>query len=144
MTETHATSASTAPVFPPGRYGRRRTPGRRRRLLTTLLVVTVLVALTAVSFRLYRQYGDPAYDAQVITYGEITDQQVVVNFRVNLPAGGSAVCALRARDHAGAEVAREEVPVTAADGQRSVTVRHSLATSARPFIGEVVRCRPAA
>ena len=144
MTETHATLPPDTPVFPPGRYGRRRTPGRRRPVLTVLLAVAVVVALTAVSFRLYRQYGDPAYDAQVLTYGEITDTQVVVDFRVTLPDGASAVCLLRARDHAGAEVAREEVPVTAGAGQRQVTVRHRLATTAKPFIGEVVRCRPAA
>ncbi|MCZ7420835.1 MULTISPECIES: DUF4307 domain-containing protein [unclassified Micromonospora] len=142
MTETHATLGPDAPVFPPGRYGRRRAPRRRRPVLAALLAVVVVATLTAVSVRLYRQYGDPAYDAQVISYGDITDDQVVVDFRVNLPDGGSAVCVLRARDHAGAEVAREEVPVTAVAGQPHVTVRHRLATTARPFIGEVVRCRP--
>ncbi|MEG3632293.1 DUF4307 domain-containing protein [Micromonospora palythoicola] len=142
MTETHATLGPDAPVFPPGRYGRRRAPRRRRPVLAALLAVVVVATLTAVSVRLYRQYGDPAYDAQVISYGDITDDQVVVDFRVNLPDGGSTVCVLRARDHAGAEVAREEVPVTAVAGQPHVTVRHRLATTARPFIGEVVRCRP--
>jgi hypothetical protein len=142
VTETHATLEPNAPVFPPGRYGRRRAPRRRRPVLAALLVIAVVATLTAVSVRLYRQYGDPAYDAQVISYGDITDDQVVVDFRVNLPDGASTVCVLRARDHAGAEVAREEVPVTAARGQRHVTVRHRLVTSARPFIGEVVRCRP--
>ncbi|GGM20027.1 hypothetical protein GCM10011608_00780 [Micromonospora sonchi] len=144
MTETHATLSPGAPVFPPGRYGRRREPRRRRPVLTTLLVVATVAALTMVSVRLYRQYGDPMYDAQVISYSDITDTQVVVDFRVHLPDGGSAVCALRARDHAGAEVAREEVPVTATEGQSHVVVRHRLATTARPFIGEVVRCRPPA
>ncbi|MGC5052678.1 DUF4307 domain-containing protein [Micromonospora sp. DT48] len=144
MSETHATLEPNAPVFPPGRYGRRRAPQRRRPVLVALLALVLVAGLTAVSFRLYRQYGDPAYDVQVISYGDITDNQVVVDFRVNLPDGGSAVCLLRARDHAGAEVAREEVPVTAAAGERHVTVRHRLATEARPFIGEVVRCRPPA
>ncbi|MDG4793236.1 DUF4307 domain-containing protein [Micromonospora sp. WMMD1082] len=143
MTETHATLGPHAPVFPPGRYGRRRAPRRRRPVLAALLVVAVVATLTVVSVRLYRQYGDPAYDAQVISYGDITDSEVVIDFRVNLPDGGAAVCVLRARDHAGAEVAREEVPVSAVEGQRHVTVRHRLVTSARPFIGEVVRCRPA-
>ncbi|MEV6815585.1 DUF4307 domain-containing protein [Micromonospora sp. NPDC051296] len=144
MTETHATLPSDTPVFPPGRYGRRRAPDRRRPVLTALLAVAVVAALTVISVKLYRQYGDPAYDVQVISYSDITATQVVVDFRVNLPDGGSAVCVLRARDHAGAEVAREEVPVTAEAGQRHITVRHRLATSARPFIGEVVRCRPPA
>ncbi|MBX7269087.1 DUF4307 domain-containing protein [Micromonospora sp. Llam7] len=144
MTETHTTLGPDVPVFPPGRYGRRRAPRRRRPVLAALLVIAVVATLTGVSVRLYRQYGDPAYDAQVISYGDITDSQVVVHFRVNLPDGGSAVCLLRARDRAGAEVAREEVSVAATAGQRHSTVRHRLATSARPFIGEVVRCRPPA
>ncbi|MGW4497152.1 DUF4307 domain-containing protein [Micromonospora sp. NPDC004336] len=143
MTETHATPTTGAPVFPPGRYGRRRESGRRP-LLAALLAVALVAALSLVAVRLYRQYGDPNYDAQVITYTEITDSQVLVDFRVTVPEGGSAVCLLRARDRAGAEVGREEVTVTAPAGRRQVTTRHRLTTDARPFIGEVVRCRPPA
>ncbi|MFG3703888.1 DUF4307 domain-containing protein [Micromonospora sp. NPDC047670] len=144
MTETHATLTPGAPAFPPGRYGRRREPGRRRPLLAALLVIALVAVLSLVTVRLYRQYGDPNYDAQVITYTGITDSQVLVDFRVTVPDGGSAVCLLRARDRDGAEVAREEVTVTARPGQRQVTAQHRLVTSARPFIGEVVRCRPPA
>lgn len=143
MTETHATIPPGTPVFPPGRYGRRRQPGRRRPLLAALLAVVLVALLGLVSVRLYRQYGDPNYQAQVITYTDITDTQVLVNFRVTVPDGGSAVCVLRARDRDGAEVAREEVTVTAPPGERHVTTVHRLATSARPFIGEVLRCRSA-
>ncbi|MER7330168.1 MULTISPECIES: DUF4307 domain-containing protein [unclassified Micromonospora] len=144
MTETHATLPPGAPAFPPGRYGRRREPGRRRPLLAALLVIALVAVLSLVTVRLYRQYGDPNYDAQVITYTGITDSQVLVDFRVTVPEGGSAVCVLRARDRDGAEVAREEVTVTARPGRRQVTAQHRLVTSARPFIGEVVRCRPPA
>ncbi|MEU5949527.1 DUF4307 domain-containing protein [Micromonospora sp. NPDC047465] len=144
MTETHATLLPGAPAFPPGRYGRRRERGRRRPLLAALLVIALVAALSLVAVRLYRQYGDPNYDAQVITYTGITDSQVLVDFQVTVPEGGSAVCLLRARNRAGAEVAREEVTVTARPGQRQVTAQHRLVTSARPFIGEVVRCRPPA
>ncbi|MGS2614334.1 DUF4307 domain-containing protein [Micromonospora sp. LZ34] len=144
MTETHATIPPGTPVFPPGRYGRRREPGRRRPLLAALLAVVLVALLGLVTVRLYRQYGDPNYKAQVITYTGITDTQVLVDFRVTVPDGGSAVCVLRARDRAGAEVAREEVTVSAPSGERHVTTRHRLVTSARPFIGEVLRCRPAA
>jgi hypothetical protein len=144
VTETHATLTPGAPAFPPGRYGRRREPGRRRPLLAALLVIALVAVLSLVTVRLYRQYGDPNYDAQVITYTGITDSQVLVDFRVTVPDGGSAVCLLRARDRDGAEVAKEEVTVTARPGQRQVTAQHRLVTSARPFIGEVVRCRPPA
>lgn len=137
MSETHATST---PVFPPGRYGRRRAPGRRP-LVAVLVAVALVTVLGLVVHRLYRQYGDPAYDAQVITYQQITDSQVVIDFRVTVPPGGTAVCALRARSHDGAVVGREEVRVQAAPGERQVRASHRLATTARPFIGEVLHCR---
>ncbi|NJP35742.1 DUF4307 domain-containing protein [Micromonospora thermarum] len=142
MSETHATIRSGAPVFPPGRYGRRREPGRRRPVLAGLLALALAAVLGLVTVRLYQQYGDPEYDATVITYTGITDTQVLVDFRVTVPPGGSAVCVLRARDRAGAEVAREQVTVTARPGERHVTTQHRLATSGRAFIGEVLRCRP--
>ncbi|MET8119115.1 DUF4307 domain-containing protein [Micromonospora sp. NPDC005189] len=143
MTETHATISPGAPVFPAGRYGRRRATGggRRRTLLAALALLVLVATMTAISVRLYRQYGDPVYDAQVITYTDITDNQVLVDFRVTVPPGGSAVCVLRARDRAGAEVAREQVTVTAEPGDRHVLTQHRLTTTARPFIGEVLRCQ---
>ncbi|MEU5938291.1 DUF4307 domain-containing protein [Micromonospora sp. NPDC047548] len=143
MTEMHATLTPGAPVFPPGRYGRRREPGRRRPLLVWLLLAALVAGLGLVAAQLYARYGDPAYDAQVITYTDITDSGVSVDFRVTLPEGGSAVCLLRARSHDGAEVGRDEVAVSVGPGERHTTVQHRIATTARPFIGEVIRCRPA-
>lgn len=86
MTETHATISPGAPVFPAGRYGRRRAPGgkRRRTMLAALVLLALVATLTVISVRLYRQYGDPVYDAQVITYTDITDNQVLVDFRVTV------------------------------------------------------------
>ncbi|MEV1332274.1 DUF4307 domain-containing protein [Micromonospora costi] len=145
MTETHATIPSGAPVFPPGRYGHRREPGGRRpKMIAVAALVVLLAALSVIAVRLYRQYGDPNYDAQVITYTDITDTQVRVDFRVTVPSGGSAVCLLRARDRAGTEVAREQVTVTAPPGERHVTTQHRLVTTGRAFVGEVLRCRPPA
>nr|MDT0657873.1 DUF4307 domain-containing protein [Micromonospora sp. DSM 115978] len=143
MTETHATDSPTAPLFPPGRYGRRRSGRRRRPWLVGLLAALLVGVLVLVSAQLYDRYGDPNYTAEVITYTEITDSQVLVDFRVTVPPGGSAICVLRARSRDGAEVAREEVAVRAEPGERHPAVRHLLATTARPMIGEVVRCRPA-
>lgn len=153
MTETHATAppaaratappaGPSAPEFPPGRYGRRREPRRHRRWLPALLAVALVAALGVVSVRLYTLYGDPNYRAKVITYTDITDNQVVIEFRVTVPAGGSAICVVRARARDGAEVGREEVPVVATARERHPTVRHRLSTSARPLLGEVPRCRP--
>jgi hypothetical protein len=141
--ETPTTAAPAAPVFPPGRYGRRRAARRRRPWIPALLAAVLIAVMVVVSFRLYRQYGDPSYDAQVITYTEITDSQVVIDFQVTVPEGGAAVCLLRARSKDGVEVGHEEVRVVAGPGQRHVTVRHRLATTARPILGEVLRCRPA-
>ncbi|WBB64928.1 DUF4307 domain-containing protein [Micromonospora sp. WMMD812] len=145
MSETHATIPPGTPVFPPGRYGRRRESGGRRPLLLAAVVLVVLATvLSLIAVRLYRQYGDPNYDAQVVTYTDITDTQVQIEFRLTVPTGGSAVCLLRARSRDGAEVAREQVTVTAPPGKRHVTTRHMLTTTGRPFIGEVLRCRPPA
>lgn len=143
MTETRHTAQAGVPAFPAGRYGRRREPRRGRSWVLAVLVVVFVVAGSALSYRLYRLYGDPTYDAKVITYTEITDSQILVDFQVTVPAGGSAVCVLRARSRDGAEVAREEVRVDAPPGEKHPVVRHLLATSGRPIIGEVLRCRPA-
>ncbi|WFE38505.1 DUF4307 domain-containing protein [Micromonospora sp. WMMD998] len=143
MSETHATVAPGAPVFPPGRYGRRREPGRRRPLALALAVTAVLAVLGLGAVKLYQQYGDPDYQGEMISYTGITDSRVVVDFRVTVPPGGAATCLLRARSHDGAEVGHVEATVTAAPGQRHVRVRQEVPTSARPFIGEVLRCRPA-
>jgi hypothetical protein len=139
VTETPA----TAPVFPPGRYGRRRRPRTGRRWVLPVLAALVVLVGVGAATRLYGRYGDPTYDATVIRYTDITDTGVAVDFRVRVPAGGSARCALRARSYDGAEVGRAEVTVTAAEDERSVTARGIVPTTARPFIGEVVRCRAA-
>jgi hypothetical protein len=140
VSETHATVDPQAPVFPPGRYGRRREPGRRRPLLLAVLAAVLLAVLGLVAVKLYRQYGDPEYRAEVITYTGITDTRILVDFRVTVPPGGSATCLLRARSHDGAEVGHAEATVAAGPGQRHVTARHEVPTTARPFIGEVLRC----
>jgi hypothetical protein len=128
-------------VFPPGRYGRRR-ERRRRPWLAPALLAVVVVGGVLMAARLYQLYGDPDYDATVIRYTGITDSRIVVDFQVRVPAGGTAVCAVRARAYDGAEVGRAEVPVSAAPGQRLATTSYQLTTNRRPFIGEVVRCRP--
>jgi hypothetical protein len=143
VTETHATAGPLAPIFPPGRYGRRRESRHPRSWVAALLVVALAVVLGLIVVRLYRQYGDPTYNAQVITYTDITDSQVVVKFEVQVPPGGSAICVLRARSRDGAEVGREEVRVTATQGQMNPVLSHRLATTARPLLGEVLSCRAA-
>ncbi|MFC0527986.1 DUF4307 domain-containing protein [Phytohabitans kaempferiae] len=143
MTETHATTDAGRPVFPPGRYGRRREQRRRRPWLVALLLAVVVAAGAALSVRLYRQYGDPAYDGQVLSYTDITDTQVVVEFRVTVPEGGEAICVIRARSRDGAEVGKAEVHVDAPPGESHPVMTYRLVTTARPINGELVRCRAA-
>jgi hypothetical protein len=143
VTETHATTTPGAPMFPPGRYGRRRAPHRRRPWVVALLVAAVLAAGAALAARLYQQYGDPTYDAQVLAYTDVTDTQVVIEFRVTVPAGGDAICVLRARSREGVEVGKAEVRVSATPGETRPVTTYRLVTTARPVGGEVVRCRAA-
>ncbi len=130
------------PVFPPGRYGRRRDAHRRPWALIALAVAVAAGAL-AFGWSMYTRYGDPTYDATVIRYTDITDAGVRVDFTVRVPPGGAARCALRARSHDGAEVGRTEVAVPGMPGARQLTASQVVTTTARPFIGEVVRCRAA-
>jgi Domain of unknown function (DUF4307) len=101
----------------------------------------VIIAAAALGVRLYQAYGDPMYRPQVIRYSDITDSQVVVEFRVTVPPGGSAVCVVRARSRDGTEVGRAEVRLTAPRGAERAQTSYRLSTSARPVTGEVPRCR---
>lgn len=140
MTETYTTFE-----FPPGRYGRRRAPHRGRtragRALVATMTAGVLVAGGVAAYVLGQRYGDGRpYEATVERFHEITDSQVVVEFRVVVPDGEAAWCAVRARDAAGAEVGREDVLVDPPPGELRPRVVHTLATDARPVTGEVQRC----
>lgn len=139
MSETRATT----PAFPPGRYGRRR-DGRRHRALPIALAVVVLAASVLLALRLYAQYGDPDYDAQIVGWSEVTPAGMTVEFTVRVPAGGSAVCVVRARSYDGAEVGRRAVTVAAPPGATTIEGRERVTTTARASHGDVVRCRPPA
>jgi len=143
VTDTHASTTTPAPVFPPGRYGRRRAPSRRRPWLMAVLVVAALAVTGAVAVRLYQNYGDPAYDAQVVTYTGVTDNGLNVVFRVTIPEGRQADCLVRARSRDGAEVGHETVRVHDTPGDGPTQITHHLPTTAKPMLGEVLRCVPA-
>lgn len=143
MTDPSATTAPTADMFPPGRYGRRRAPRRRRPWLVAVLVTVAVLAGLVVTVRLYTLYGDPTYDPKVITYTEATEDGILIDFAVTVPPGGAATCLVRARSRDGAEVGRDEVTVRAAPGERQIRTTHRLPTQRQAFLGEVTRCRPA-
>ncbi|WP_306215056.1 DUF4307 domain-containing protein [Actinoplanes sp. RD1] len=135
MSETRA----TAPVFPPGRYGRRR-DGRRRLLGPIVFALVIATAVGALSVRLYGQYGDPNYDAQIIGWGDVTDTSMTIRFSVRVPAGGSAMCGLRARDYDGYEVGRRTVTVSAKGDDTTIEAAETVTTTARASVGDVIRC----
>ncbi|MFI5492762.1 DUF4307 domain-containing protein [Actinoplanes sp. NPDC051859] len=136
MSETRA----TAPVFPPGRYGRRR-DGRRRLLAPVIFALVIAVVALFLAVRLYQQYGNPHYDAQIVRWTEATEKQITIDFTVRVPAGGTADCDLRARDYAGTEVGRQTVTVRAAGDATTIAASEVLPTTAKAFVGEVLRCR---
>ena len=115
VTETHATTRRARRSSRPAATAAAASPGRRRPLLVALagrragrrrLAWSRCGSTSSTATRLRRPGRS--------RYTDITDTQVLVDFRVTVPAGGSAVCVLRARARDGAEVGREEVTVTAA------------------------------
>lgn len=141
--ETPAITATPTPLFPPGRYGRRREPRRARRWPVAALAALALVASLAVAVRLYQQYGDSTYEPHVTGITDLTGTGGTVEFTVTVPAGTAAVCTVRARASSGEEVGRDRVEVRAQAGESRVTVVHRLTTTARPRVVEVPGCGPA-
>ncbi len=140
-----STRSATTPVFPPGRYGRRRDPvrRRRRRLATGLVALVVGLAGVAIAVKLYTQYNEVPYEVSDVQTTAITDTSVTVSFTLTLPAGSGASCTVIAQTHDGAQIATEEFAVTgAADGGTTVQVTHTLTTSKRAFAGSVPGCGP--
>ncbi|MFI7598664.1 DUF4307 domain-containing protein [Actinoplanes sp. NPDC049681] len=101
----------------------------------------VAVAAVALAVRLYHQYGDPAYDAQIVRWTGVTQTQITVDFTVRIPPGGVATCNLRARDYDGNVVGTRTVTVRAADGKPTIEVSEVVPTTAKAFVGEVLGCR---
>jgi hypothetical protein len=142
VTETPTTTAPTAPVFPAGRYGRRRDGRGTSRQTTAAIAAAVILAGGFIAIRLFNAYGDGDYTASVTKF-EVSDDQVAVTLMVRMPPGGTAICVVRARDDSGAETGREEIRVTAGAEPERTMITHRLATKNRPVTGEVQGCRPA-
>jgi hypothetical protein len=132
---------ATTPAFPPGRYGRRR-DGKRHRIAPIVIGLIVIVASVALTVRLYRQYGDTNYDSQIVGWTGVTEEQIIINFTVRVPAGGSASCLLRARSYDGVEVGRRMVTVTAQGDDTTIEAGEPVQTSARASVGDVIDCQP--
>ncbi|GAA4597787.1 hypothetical protein BJY16_002475 [Actinoplanes octamycinicus] len=139
MSETRATT----PVFPPGRYGRRR-DGRRRRPLALIVAAVVFgVGALGLTWAYYQKFGQTNYSPEIIGWNEPADTAMVIKFRVRVPAGETASCVLRARDYQGYELGTRTVTVPAPDGGGEVVVAETVPTTARASVGDVMSCRPA-
>jgi hypothetical protein len=134
-------SSTDQPTFPPGRYGRRRTPGASAKPLVAALAAVLLAVLTFFGFRLYRAYGDQDYSAEVTRF-TTSDSAVDVEFMVRLPEGGQARCVVRARDAAGLEVGRATVDVSAGTEPERTIAKYRLVTRGKPVTGELAGCGP--
>jgi uncharacterized protein (DUF58 family) len=134
------TNTPAAPVFPPGRYGRRRAPRRARRWLPFALAALVVLGALALVARLYGQYGNSPYDPRITATEQISDSSVTVTLTVRKRTNDPALCRVQARDRSGAEVGYAEVPVGPGG---TATVRYRLATTARPYAVDVLGCRAA-
>jgi hypothetical protein len=137
VTETHATASSDAPIFPPGRYGRRREPRPRRPVLFAVVAVLALIVVVGITVKLFQQYGNPRADATVTRFYDITDTGISVDFVVHKGDSDLVTCLVRARDKGGDEVGAANVEAGEGD---AVTVTYRLATKGRPVTVEVVRC----
>ncbi|MCC3765737.1 DUF4307 domain-containing protein [Glycomyces sp. TRM65418] len=151
MTETQATDGRVQAVsardaadvtFPDGRYGRRRAPRRRRPAVTVVLTVAVVAAGLVAAWRLSELYGQNDVSERLLGFDDSVPGQVTVEFEVYKPAGEGAVCAVRSRDLAGAEIGYAEVEIPADDATH-VEVAYALAVEGQPNTGEVLRCRQA-
>ena len=142
MSETRATATDGTPAFPPGRYGRRRS-GRRRRALPIILLALVIGASLLLSVRLYHQYGQTDYQAQIVGWDEPSDTRMTIRFTVRVPAGKAADCTLRARDFNGNELGRRDVVVRPAGNATTIEAEETVTTTARASVGDVLGCQPA-
>lgn len=130
-------SPASPAAGPAARYGR--PAGRRSRRLRVGLLVGLAVAFAAVVVLLALRQASAPVTFTVRTIEVLGDDAVRVSWEVARPPGTEAECLVRARGEDGAEVGREEVPVSAADARRTV-VSHDLSTSARAVTGEVRSC----
>jgi hypothetical protein len=132
------TQAAT-PVFPPGRYGHRREPGRRRPWTVLLLLVPVVVLGLWISFTLYEKYGNPTFHPSAATAVDVTDTSVTVRFTVHKGRAETGACRVRGRDRSGSQVGYAKVPVGPGT---DLTINYPLPTTGRAFAVDVLGCTP--
>lgn len=127
-----------APIFPPGRYGRRRESRHPRRWASAAVATLVVAVALVLAVVLFQRYGQPTYRPTLTGYGSITDHQITFTFQVTKRDHGPAICLVVAKDHMMAEVGRADVPVPAGD---TVVVTSSISTTALATGIQIQQCR---
>jgi len=130
------TGQRSGPVFPPGRYGRRRDPRRQARRLPVALAVAGALLGLLVAGVLFVRHGNPPYRPTVVGY-ELTDDHATVRLKVHKPAGRASVCHVRALRRDGVELGSADVALP--DGT-DVEASQRFATSARAGVVQVTGC----
>src|SRR5258705_11560537 len=134
------------PVFPPGRYGRRRDPGyrQRRRWLMYLAATLVVLGGVAIAIKLYHQYAQAPYQVTVVNVANVSDTGVTVTFDVTTPPGQGATCTVQGHTRDGELVGEAIVDVPPGDPDQTTSrVTYALVTTKKPVTGEVPGCGPA-
>jgi Domain of unknown function (DUF4307) len=126
------------PVYPPGRYGKRREPRPPRRGRTILVAAVgglVGLVLALVMFARYHA----RYQPQVINF-RLDDRSATVRFEVTHQGETDLVCHVRSRSRDGVVVGSADVRVP--QGHRGPTT-HTITTTDTPVSAEVTVCRAA-
>lgn len=132
-------TTATAPVFPPGRYGRRREPRRGRRWLAYLLLAPVLAAGLWLTMKLYDQYADSTNFEPIVTgFTVVSDQRVEIRYEVGKSDRRPATCRLQATGQSSNEVGYAEVSVGSGSDVRG---SYTMTTTARAHDVKVLGCR---
>jgi hypothetical protein len=109
-----------------------------RPAVITVSVLSAVVAAAALVWLLWAALGHATSPKiQMLGY-DIDGRSVTVRFEVVKQAEDTVRCVVRARDAAGAEVARS--PVTLGPGSGTERVSHTLRAVDRPVSGEVEAC----
>ena len=130
---------SDGPMFPPGRYGRRRGSGTHRpRWVVPVIVLAIIAIMGALTVKLYRQYGSPQFRPTVLKLTNATNDSLDVTFTVAKPDGSPATCTVDALARNGGALGTAEVPVPSG---KNVQVTVTIKTTARAYGAQVPSCR---
>jgi uncharacterized protein DUF4307 len=105
----------------------------------SLLIFAGVAVLSLIAVKLYVEYGNDEFTPTVTSDTKITDSSITITFEVAKSDGAPATCTVQAFAYDDTQVGEAQVPVPA--GQ-NVTVTYTLATTARPYVGEVPTCQP--